>query len=193
MPPKKHKSEEEPENPEPIGRRTRSASLGPPAIPPPPTPSSRATTRSRARQDGTTEILDGLPASIKRVPSRKKSASPMRSTKTPGLRIYPVNPTARSEDALSESTDNSEVYTPNVSPISAHLGEGNLPTLVEADESDFSAHVSASHFVLPPSLTLCNHIKDLTHGLFRRRHRTQPFLVTLELLFLAMVLPLVLP
>lgn len=145
MPPKKHKSEEEPENPEPIGRRTRSASLGRPAMPPPPTPSSRATTRSRARQDGTTEILDGLPASIQRTPSRKKSASPMRNTKTPGLRIYPVNTTARSEDGLSESTDNSEVYTPNLSPIS---GEGNLPTLVEADESDFSAHVSASHFVL---------------------------------------------
>ena len=145
MPPKKHKSEEEPENPEPIGRRTRSASLGRPAMPPPPTPSSRATTRSRARQDGTTEILDGLPASIQRVPSRKKSASPMRNTKTPELRIYPANTTAH---GLSESTDNSEVYTPNVSPISAHLGEGNLPTLVEADESDFSAHVSASHFVL---------------------------------------------
>lgn len=153
MPPKRHNSEQEPENPEPIGRRrTRSATRGPPAIPPLPTPSSRATTRSRARQDGTTEISDDLPASFKRVLSRKKSASPMRTTKTPGPRIYPHNPTARSEDGPSECTDKSEVNTPTAIPISAHLVKGNLSTLVESDESDFSIHVSASHFKIPPSL-----------------------------------------
>lgn len=78
----------------------------------------------------------------------------MRNTKTPGTRIYPENPTARSEDGTAEFTDESEVNTPTATPISAHLGEGNLFTLFEADESDFSTHVSASHSILPPCLIL---------------------------------------
>ena len=76
----------------------------------------------------------------------------MRNTKTPGMRIHPDNPTARSEDGTSASTDKFEVNTPTATPISAHLDERDLSTLFEADESDFSTHVSASHPILPPSL-----------------------------------------
>lgn len=78
----------------------------------------------------------------------------MRNTKTPGMRIYPDNPTARSEDGASASIDKFEVNTPTATPISAHLGERDLSTLFEADESDFSTHVSASHSILPSSLIL---------------------------------------
>lgn len=71
MPPgieKKLKKEKETGNSEPTGRRrTRSASLDPPAVAQ--TVHLRATTRSRARQDGATEISAGLPASAERGPS----------------------------------------------------------------------------------------------------------------------------
>lgn len=68
--------------------------------------------------------------------------------------MYPANPTARSEDGTSEFTNEFEVNTTTAIPISAHSGEGNLSTLFEADEFDFSTHVSVIHSILPPSLIL---------------------------------------
>lgn len=84
MPPgieKKLKKENETENSERTGRRrAHSALLDPLAVGQ--TVHSRATTRSRARQDGATEILAGLPASAERGAFRKR---------------YSDSPTARPE------------------------------------------------------------------------------------------------
>lgn len=92
MPPgiaKKLKREEETGNAEPTSRRrTRSVSLDPPAVAQ--TVHSGPTTRSRARQDGATEISAGLQASAKRGPSWKR---------------HPDNPTTRPEQEDSEATD----------------------------------------------------------------------------------------
>lgn len=92
MPPgiaKKLKREEETRNAEPTSRRrTRSVSLDPPAVAQ--TVHSGPTTRSRARQDGATEISAGLQASAKRGPSWKR---------------HPDNPTTRPEQEDSEATD----------------------------------------------------------------------------------------
>lgn len=129
MPPgtaKKPKKEEEKENSEPTGRtRTRSASLHTPAVAQ--ITHSRVTTRSQVRQDGTTEISEGLSASVKRGPTR---ASPMRNTKTPEIRNKFDNTTNRPEEEASEATD-------------------DLSTVLEVDESDFPTQVNANYFLLP--------------------------------------------
>lgn len=177
---KKLMTEEETEKSEPTGRRrTGSASLGPPAVPQ--TPHSRAFTRNRALQDGTTAISEGLPTSTKRASSREKNASPKQNTHTSELQKHHDNHSTRPEEDTSEATEGFEYYDEsraNITtaiPISARLahlsnptprrGEGDLSTVPEVDESDFSNQVNANYLLLPLNIILLlfnKHIKDLT-------------------------------